>query len=1059
MTNWTCAACGGENPEGMRFCGHCGAAAAAAGPASDAVTPPPAPTQADVTEALRSFVTGQVAEQLVEAGGRLPEERRLITALFADVSGFTSLADRLDPEQLLEVIDPVISALSSVVARYEGYVEKFAGDALLALFGAPVSHEDDAERALLVALEMHQELARSCADLPYEAELTLHVGVNSGHGIARILGSEARTDYAVLGDSVILAQRLESAAPTGETYVSELTVKLTEERFEFEPVGELTLKGKSEPVPAWRLLGQRRERAARRPQTDEPLIGREDELAAIAAALDGLQRGRGGIVTVTGEAGVGKSRLTAETRRLAEDRGLRWLETRCLSYGAGLAYWPYTELLRGFAGLYGDEAAATASDRFATALDEVGTRTALPFFAQLLGLDGENADEVAQLEPEAFRRALHDAFATWASGVARATSTVLMVEDVHWADASSLALTSDLTRLVAGQPVLFFLVGRPEAAQLLTELPRPETEISLEGLSAAGVASLIASRLDAPAPDELVSFVVGRTEGNPFFAEEVLRSLQETETLVRENGSWRMRPGWDARMLPTTVEEVLAARIDRLPRAAIHVLQTASVIGRRTRIGLLAAVAESPELDEALTQLVASGLLDRTDEGGDEAIAFHHALAQDVAYSRMLRRRRQELHRRVAEVAESLYGAGEETIDLLARHLYLGGGGEKAVDYLGRAAERSRRLFANEEAILHLTRAVEVVRGDPQLGERLPDLLLALGELHELIGNFDAALPLYGEMRTATNDVRAWRGVASTLRKQGDYAEALRVVEQAFTTEALTGQDLLPLWLEQGWSLGASGRHPQAAGVLEAGLESAGSRREPIVGHLLIQLARVQGAIGEAESALENTLAAERIFEERDDVVGLVSTLRVMGGAYFALERLDEAAETLRRGLELAQRVGSAEETVACLINLGLVELSRGALDEAIACDRQAIETCERIGLETGRAFALANLAEKLIYREDYDEALRLCDEAEELARSIGQWPTVADVIQTRAKLSLRTGAFTEAAKQAEESATLFLEAGESPRAAESLQLAADAWEQVGETERARRTSARALSL
>src|ERR671937_321369 len=212
MANWTCSACGGENPEGMRFCGHWGPPAAAA--------PEPQPEADDhqVAEALRSFVAGPVAEKLVEAGGALPQERRLITALFADVSGFTSLADRLDPEELLEVIDPVISELSSAVGRYGGYVEKFAGDALLALFGAPVSHEDDAERALRVAVEMHRELARISQDLPHDAELTLHVGVNSGHGIARILGSEARMDYAVLGDSVILAQRLESAAPPGETY-------------------------------------------------------------------------------------------------------------------------------------------------------------------------------------------------------------------------------------------------------------------------------------------------------------------------------------------------------------------------------------------------------------------------------------------------------------------------------------------------------------------------------------------------------------------------------------------------------------------------------------------------------------------------------------------------------------------------------------------------------------------------------------------------------------------------------------------------------------------------
>src|SRR5437763_15644279 len=301
MATWVCGACAGENPEGMRFCGHCGAAR------SDLEQAPTRQTEQDVADALRSFVSEQVADHLIESGGRLPEERRLITALFADVSGFTSLADRLDPEELLEVIDPVISGLSSIDGRYEGYVEKFAGDALMALFGAPVSHEDDAARALHVAVEMHSELARLVRDLPHDAELTLHVGVNSGHGIARILGSEARTDYAVLGDAVILAQRLESAAPPGETYVSETTVQLTELDFEFEPVGELTPKGKAEPVPAWRLLGERDELTRR---TTSALIGREAELALADELLAELTDGRGGVLAITGEAGIGKSRLT-----------------------------------------------------------------------------------------------------------------------------------------------------------------------------------------------------------------------------------------------------------------------------------------------------------------------------------------------------------------------------------------------------------------------------------------------------------------------------------------------------------------------------------------------------------------------------------------------------------------------------------------------------------------------------------------------------------------------------------------------------------------------------
>jgi class 3 adenylate cyclase/tetratricopeptide (TPR) repeat protein len=1039
----------------MGFCGHCGAAR------SNAPSAPPQEAERDVTDALRSFVAEQVADRLVEAGGKLPEERRLITALFADVSGFTSLADRLDPEELLEVIDPVISALSSIVGRYEGYVEKFAGDALLALFGAPVAHEDDAERALHVALEMHSELARLCTVLPHEAELTLHVGVNSGHGIARILGSEARMDYAVLGDSVILAQRLESAAPKGETYASELTVKLTEDRFDFEPVGELTLKGKSEPVPAWRLLGERRSQArTARSVGARRLVGRAEELAAVTDVLDTLAGGRGGIVSVTGEPGVGKSRLTEEAWALATERGFRCLETRCLSYGAGLAYWPYSELLRNFAELRTEDAPAEAASRLRAALEELGASDAGPFFERLLGLEGtDSSGEIAGLEPQAFRRALHDAFAAWVRAVAREQQAVVIFEDIHWADASSLELTRELAAVAEREPLLLYLVGRPEAESVLAELPATQHAIRVKGLDEHDVETLIESWLEGPPPQDLASFVGERTGGNPFFVEEILRSLHETGAVAWEDGSWTMRPGWDARALPTTVEEVLAARIDLLSRAAAGVLQTASVIGRRVRIPLLSAVAESTELPEALDQLVASGFLNPGEENGEEAMVFHHALVQDVAYSRLLRRRRQELHRRVAEVAEGLYGAGEDTIDLLARHLYLGGAGAKAVEYLVRAGERARRLFANEEAILHLTRGVEIVRGEPELSGRLPELQLSLGELHELVGNYDQALGLYDEVLAATSDVRAWRGLAATYRKLGKYLDALDVVEQAFKSEELKGHDLLPLWLEQGWSLATSGHYDEAVDVLQAGLEAAASRREPIVAHVRVVLARAQGDGGEFDAALDNALLAKEIFEECADVTGLASTLRVIGGTYLVTGRYDEAGETLRRGLELAQRVGSAEEIAACLINLGLVELRRGRLDEAIAFDRQALDVCERVGLEPGRATAYVNLAEKLAHREDYEEALAACEKAVEIAQAIGRPYAIADVVQVRALIALGTGAFAEAARKAEEAAARFLELGASPSAAESLQFAAEAWKKAGEAERARDTTERALSL
>jgi class 3 adenylate cyclase/tetratricopeptide (TPR) repeat protein len=1055
MAIWTCQSCGGENPEGTRFCGHCGAPAEAAQSAPALAEP-----EQDVTETLRSFVAGPVAERLIEAGGDIPEERRLITALFADISGFTSLADRLDPEQLLEVIDPVVTGLSTIVGRYEGYVEKFAGDALLALFGAPVTHEDDAGRALIVALEMHAELERLCSDLPYEAELTLHVGVNSGHGVARIIGSEARMDYSVLGDSVILAQRFESAAPSGETYVGELTKRLTDDMFEFESVGDLTLKGKAEPVPAWRLLGRRTTRVLRGGDGGAVLVGRDRELAAIGDVLDALNGGRGGIVTVVGEPGVGKSRLSGAVEARADQLGLRWLHTRCLSYGASLAYWPYAELVRALAGIGSEDEPEQSQRRLADMLERAGSGTAVPFFARLLGLPGVS-QEVAGLNAEAFRRGLHGAVATTLLEVSKERPLVVAIEDAHWLDGSSAALTRELAQLCEGEPLALYLIARPEASPALDEIAgdSPRRAIALEPLDEAGVAALVGSLLAGDVEAEFPALVRERTAGNPLFVEELLRSLQETGALTRQNGSWHTQRGWDAEAVPPTIEELLASRIDLLSRNDASILQTASVIGRRVQVDLLEAVTNAPELDGALKRLVAAGFLDPLDGEGSGRLLFHHALVQDVAYSRLLRKKRRDLHRQVAEVAEAMYGAGDEIIDLLARHLYLGEAGVKAVDYLVRAGERSMALYANDEAIVQLTRAAEVVRTDGEVGARLPAILLDLADLHELVGDYEEALELYAEVRAMTHDVRAWRGLASVHRRRGEYEEALAVIDEAIAADELRGQDLAPLWLQAGWSLALSGRIDQAIDVFQAGLEALGPRTDSIVGQLLAELARTEGLAGRLEDALAHLGQAQAIFQELSDERGLATTLRILGDVQRQAGRLDESVATLRRGLELAERVGSVEEVGGCLINIGVVEERREAFQEAIECDRRAIEEFERIGHGSGRARGYANLAYHLMLAGEYDEAERWCERTLELSRAIGYSVTVADAIDTIAAIEIRRGNFTTGAERAEEAAELYLEMGAPPSAAQSLELARTAWEQAGDSLRARAVDARARSV
>jgi class 3 adenylate cyclase/tetratricopeptide (TPR) repeat protein len=695
--SWICAGCGGSNPGGTPFCGHCGRRA---GAASD--TPGPSGERRD----------GVSSEPP-------PEERRLVTALFADLSGFTALAEQLDADQLHEIIAPIVSRLAAVAERYGGFVAKFAGDALLVIFGAPVAQEDHAVRSLVVALEMRDELATLVPRLrPQGQSLQVHIGVNSGWVVAGMFGAET-SEYSVLGDAVNLAQRLESVAPPGEIYVGESTAQLTRGQFELAPLGMLELKGMARPVRGWQLVG---------PLTissGAPMwvgtgrfVGRELALTAAVPTLESLVGGRGGALAVIGEPGVGKSRFVDELRRRYPK--VRWLDLRCVSYMTSVPYGPFVDLIRREFGVVRTESSLAAAARIAQLLEGTSLEWASPSFARLAGVSDEAIEEQVQMGPAAVRAALHQAFTDWILALTRAQPVGVLLEDVHWADASTLELAGELARLTDESAVALCLTGRPEGETVAVSIlegrsRRGETWIRLEPLSSDEVGTLLERMLGQPAPDELIRVIAERTGGNPFFVEEMVRSFLDSGVLERRE-TWRLRPDWKAISLPPNVEGVLAARIDRLPRPAATVLQIAAVVGRRVQVALLEALAPNgAEIDHALRHLVEQAFLEWLPPDPEQAVAFRHALTLEVAYLRQIRRRRQQLHRKVAEASERLYGAGDDVIDFLAGHLYRAEAVPQAIDYLLRAGERAKRLFANQEAIDHLTRGLELL---PLLDDR-----------------------------------------------------------------------------------------------------------------------------------------------------------------------------------------------------------------------------------------------------------------------------------------------------------------------------------------------------
>ena len=447
----------------------------------------------------------------------------------------------------------------------------------------------------------------------------------------------------------------------------------------------------------------------------------------------------------------------------------------------------------------------SASSKFDALVGEEGldAPNARLYLATLLGLPPPI--DLAELEPEAFRRGLHDSVGAWLRARATSGGVILAIEDVHWADASTLSLVADLAAPGGAGALGIWGTSRPPAPTWLAEAMGeavPATIIDVGQLEAEAIGELVDYVIGGAAAPELGAVIADRSAGNPFFAEEIVRSLSETGALVDDrDGLWRLRETEDAGDVPATIEGVLSARLDALATGTQSTLAVASVIGRRVDLRLLERVTGNPGgLGMDLGTLVDAGLLDPID-GGDDFLLFHHALIADVAYGRLLRRRRRELHQRTAEAAEALYGSGDESIEFLARHLYLGEGGSRAVAYLGRAAARAARLFANEEAIIHLRRAEKLAAKDASQDDVLLNVRLTLGDLQEVVGAYDDAEATYRRVLEGLPLVRAWRGLASVHRVHGRYAEAMRILDEAFADERLMGQDLRPLWLERGWSL------------------------------------------------------------------------------------------------------------------------------------------------------------------------------------------------------------------------------------------------------------------
>jgi len=644
-----CRKCQFENPAGMKFCGECGTTLHFTGTGPD---PKPEQTTARPTS---------------------EPERKHVTALFSDLTGYSSMTERLDPEQVKEITGRIFTGVKQIVSKYEGFIERVMGDGVLAFFGVPRSHEDDPTRAVRAAVEIHALVKAMSPE--YEAvvgsPLTMHSGINTGLVVTADV-DPTRGTQGIAGDAVNVASRLSGLAGPGEILVGEETVRSAKSHVVFDDLGPKRVKGKAEPITVFKVVSVKASTPGSTTdrQVSSEMVGRDKELDRLELQVMKAINGEGSVVNVVGEAGIGKSRLIAELRKRDVMKKVTLLEGRAISIGRNLSFHPIIDLLKQWAGIAEDDSETARFDKLERAIRSIHPEEAneiLPFVATLMGmkLRGKHAERVKGIEGESLEKIIFKNVRELIVKGSELRPTLVVMEDLHWADESSLGLLESLYRLVENHRVLFINLFRPgywqsehRTVERISELfPHHHVEITIQPLDKQASDALIGNMLDIKGLPYSLRIQIGeRAGGNPFFIEEVVRSLVDEGAIVRTNGAFEVTDKINSVVIPSTINDVLMARIDRLEDQTRDLVKVASVIGRSFFDRILKDVASSIEgVDYRLAYLKDVQLIRDRMRMEELEYLFKHALAQEVAYESTLLQQRKVLHLKVAQSIEILF--------------------------------------------------------------------------------------------------------------------------------------------------------------------------------------------------------------------------------------------------------------------------------------------------------------------------------------------------------------------------------------------------------------------
>ena len=992
-----CAACGANNPPGHKFCSECGA-------------PLGRPAVHAKFASAQSYTPRHLAEKILTSRSALEGERKQVTVLFADMKGSMELLADRDPEDARKLLDPVLQNMMDAVHRYEGTVNQVMGDGIMAIFGAPLAHEDHAVRACYAALRMQEAIAQLANEIrkTQGVSIQIRIGLNSGEVVVRSIGNDLRMDYTAVGQTTHLAARLEQLAAPGSILVSSDCLRLAEGYLETKPLGPVALKGLTTPVEVHELIAAtpvrtRLQAAAARGLT--PFVGRRLEMETLHEALRRTAGSEGQVLAVVGPAGVGKSRLLREFIHSPHTRGWLVLESKSSAYGRATPYLPLIDFLKGYFKLTERDDARVVREKVtakAILLDQP-PQDSIPPVLDLLGALTED-HPFRRLEPMQRRSLTARAITDLMVAESRIQPVIMLFEDLHWNDMQTLGLLDAVITSIHQHAILMLASYRPkEHDDKWVDQPHYR-QVRLEPLAQENLAGLLDILLGKNGGLASVkAFLVERTGGNPFFVEESVRTLVETGVLIGARGQYRLAKPFSGIEVPATVHAILSARIDRLGEPQKRLLQEAAVIGKDFPFALLQAIAgvQEQDLRARLHELRSAEYLYESRLFPELEYTFRHSMTREVAYSTLLREQTRALHERVAtELIRS--GRTEEEVEQIAEHAEKGQAWPEAVEYLQRSGEKAFALYANAEAADYFARALAALGNLPRshatleqdvdLRFELRNALIALCELERIGACLDALEPLVAGLGDRNRAARLASFRCNQHFLAAQQRSAIQVGEAGLRLAHEIGERQLhaELLYRIGQSYHLIGDNRKALALLNQSIAETVERRArerfdlaviPAVGSRM-WLVAILAECGDFRPALAQAERAVEIARESQHPLSEVLGWLAVGHVQRRKGEVEDAVRALERGMALSERYSVPMWRLRLESSLGLACAYQGELVRGLELTRSALAGAERMGLMVDRPMLHVHLGEALLFAGRTEEALAQAKRALEIALS-----------------------------------------------------------------------------